>query len=85
MVELRVEDTGSGISPEHLPHIFEPFFSSKGNRGTGLGLAVTWGIIEGHEGIIEVQSELGRGTRFAVQLPLAPSVRIGPTGHPFPT
>ena len=77
MVELRVEDTGTGIPAEHLPHIFEPFYSSKGTRGTGLGLAVTWGIIESHEGIIEVQSEPGRGTQFIVQLPLAPSI-----GHP---
>ena len=83
MVELRVEDNGTGINAEHLPHIFEPFYSSKGNRGTGLGLAVTWGIIESHEGIIEVQSEPGRGTRFSVQLPLAPP--FGRTGQPRPT
>jgi hypothetical protein len=75
MVELQVEDTGSGIPPENLPHIFEPFFSSKGNRGTGLGLAVTWGIIEGHDGTIDVRSEVGRGTCFTVRLPLAPSGR----------
>ncbi|MDR3671228.1 MAG: ATP-binding protein [Holophaga sp.] len=72
MVELRVEDTGSGITVEDLPHIFEPFFSNKGNRGTGLGLAVTWGIIEGHDGTIDVQSEVGKGTHFTVRLPLAP-------------
>jgi len=75
MVELRVEDSGSGITPEDLPHIFEPFFSNKGNRGTGLGLAVTWGIIEGHDGSIDVQSQVGRGTHFTVRLPLAPSAR----------
>jgi len=75
MVELRVEDSGSGIKPEDLPHIFEPFFSSKGNRGTGLGLAVTWGIIEGHDGSIDVQSEVGAGTQFIVRLPLAPAAR----------
>jgi signal transduction histidine kinase len=75
MVELRVEDTGAGITPEDLPHIFEPFFSNKGNRGTGLGLAVTWGIIEGHDGTIDVKSEVGRGTHFTVRLPLAPSTR----------
>ena len=78
MVELRVEDSGSGIQPENLPHIFEPFFSSKGNRGTGLGLAVTWGIIEGHDGTIDVQSEVGEGTWFTVRLPLAPSARNRP-------
>jgi two-component system NtrC family sensor kinase len=73
MVEVRVEDSGSGITADDLPHIFEPFFSNKGNRGTGLGLAVTWGIIEGHDGTIDVQSEAGRGTHFTVRLPLAPS------------
>ena len=79
MVELKVEDSGSGITAEDLPHIFEPFFSNKGNRGTGLGLAVTWGIIEGHDGTIDVQSQVGRGTHFTVRLPLAPSARNGRT------
>jgi len=85
MVDLLVEDSGTGISPEDLPHIFEPFFSNKGNRGTGLGLAVSWGIIEGHSGTIEVQSELGHGTRFTVRLPLAPTAGNGLTGSSFPT
>ena len=70
MVEIEVEDTGQGIPPEDLSHLFEPFFTTKGPRGTGLGLSVTWGIIEGHSGIIEVHSELGTGTTFAVRLPL---------------
>jgi two-component system NtrC family sensor kinase len=69
-VELAVADTGVGIPPEDLPHLFEPFFSTKGTRGTGLGLAVTWGIVEGHEGTIEVASEVGKGSRFTVRLPL---------------
>jgi two-component system, NtrC family, sensor kinase len=71
MAEIRVEDSGSGISPEDLARIYEPFFSTKGNRGTGLGLAVTWGIIESHQGTIDVQSEVGKGTQFTVRLPLA--------------
>lgn len=71
LVELRVEDTGKGIRPEDLPHLFEPFFSTKGNRGTGLGLAVTWGIVESHEGTIDVQSRLGQWTHFTLRLPLA--------------
>jgi two-component system NtrC family sensor kinase len=71
MVEVRVEDNGSGIPAETLAHIYEPFFSTKGNRGTGLGLAVTWGIIESHQGVIDVQSEVGKGTQFTVRLPLA--------------
>jgi two-component system NtrC family sensor kinase len=73
VVELEVEDTGTGISPEDLPHLFEPFFSTKGTSGTGLGLAVTWGIVEGHDGAIEVASEPGKGSRFTVRLPLAPA------------
>jgi len=68
-VELRVEDNGSGIRPEDLPHLFEPFFSTKGNRGTGLGLAVTWGIVESHGGSIDVQTELGKGTAFVIRIP----------------
>jgi two-component system NtrC family sensor kinase len=85
MVELRVEDNGSGIAPEHLAHIFEPFYSSKGSRGTGLGLAVSWGIIEGHEGTIDVESELGRGTRFTIRLPLAVPPAGGAASRTPPT
>jgi hypothetical protein len=70
-VELRVEDCGKGISAEDLPRLFEPFFSTKGNRGTGLGLAVTWGIVEGHEGTIDVESQVGEGATFIVRLPMA--------------
>ncbi len=69
--ELVVEDSGHGISEADLDHLFEPFFTTKGNRGLGLGLAVTWGIIEGHAGTIEVHSEPGKGSRFAIRLPLA--------------
>lgn len=67
--EIVVEDTGKGIAPDDLDHLFEPFFSTKGHHGTGLGLAVTWGIVEGHGGTIEVSSELGHGARFVVRLP----------------
>ena len=70
-IEVVVEDSGRGIAGEHLPHIFEPFFSTKGTRGTGLGLAVTWGIVEGHGGTIDVASRVGEGSRFTVRLPLA--------------
>jgi signal transduction histidine kinase len=70
VVELSVEDTGAGIAPEAMARLFEPFFSTTNGRGTGLGLAVTWGIVESHGGTIAVQSDLGRGSRFTVRLPL---------------
>lgn len=64
-----VSDTGRGISPEHLPNIFRPFFTTKGN-GTGLGLSLARRIVEEHHGRIEVTSSLGKGTKFVVSLPL---------------
>jgi signal transduction histidine kinase len=65
-----VEDQGVGISSDDLPRVFEPFFTTKDvGMGTGLGLAVSYGIVEQHEGWIEVTSELGRGSRFMVFLP----------------
>jgi two-component system NtrC family sensor kinase len=70
-VEVTVEDTGHGIAAEDRDHLFEPFFTTKGNRGLGLGLAVTWGIVEGHRGTIDVMSEPGQGARFTVRLPLS--------------
>jgi PAS domain S-box-containing protein len=64
---LRVTDTGSGIAAENLPHIFEPFFTTKDvGKGTGLGLATTYGIVQQHGGWIEVESEVERGTTFRV-------------------
>ncbi len=69
-IEVRIADTGQGIPKEDLCRIFEPFYTTKGQRGTGLGLAVTWGIIDNHNGTIDVESELGKGTTFIVQLPL---------------
>jgi two-component system NtrC family sensor kinase len=69
-IEIRVSDTGCGITPDNLQKIFDPFFSTKGPKGTGLGLAVAWGIVEKHNGRIEVESEVGKGTTFRVLLPL---------------
>jgi PAS domain S-box-containing protein len=68
---LTVADTGSGISPDNIKHVFEPFFTTKEvGKGTGLGLASVYGIIQQHNGWVSVQSDLGRGTSFNIYLPL---------------
>jgi two-component system NtrC family sensor kinase len=70
-LEIRVRDDGAGIAPEILAHLFEPFFTTKeSGHGVGLGLAISHGIIERHNGRIEVQSELGKGTTFTITLPV---------------
>lgn len=69
-MEVKIADTGQGIPKEDLSRIFEPFYTTKGQHGNGLGLAVTWGIIDNHDGTINVESELGKGTTFIVRLPL---------------
>lgn len=75
--EIRVEDTGRGISPEHLPHIFDRFYRVRGpsepaspEKGLGLGLSFVAWIVRAHGGTIDVQSEPGKGTSFRVRLPL---------------
>jgi len=68
-VVLEVADNGCGINSENLNKIFDPFFSTKGHEGTGLGLAVVWGIVNEHGGAIEVASNTGRGTVFTIRLP----------------
>lgn len=69
-VWAEVEDSGSGIAPEHVDRIFEPFFTTKPvGKGTGLGLSIVYGIVQGHQGKIEVNSVPGNGTVFKVTLP----------------
>lgn len=71
-ITLRVADTGAGIPPEALPHIFEPFYTTKeSGKGTGLGLAIVHQVTESHRGKISVQSEPGAGTVFTLRFPLA--------------
>lgn len=72
---ITIEDTGKGIAPEDISHIFDPFFSKK-DRGTGLGLAITHEIIKNHNGKILVDSQLGVGTKFVIELPIT---------HPYET
>jgi two-component system NtrC family sensor kinase len=69
-VEAIISDTGKGIPQELLPHIFDPFFSTKEEGGVGLGLWVSYGIIKNHNGNIKVESKIGEGTVFTVELPV---------------
>ena len=73
-VDIEIEDSGAGIPPEILPHIFEPFFSTKDKaEGVGLGLSVAYGIVQRHGGDIAVDSSVGRGTKFTITLPRRPA------------
>jgi signal transduction histidine kinase len=75
-VEARITDSGSGIAPEHMKRIYDPFFTTKtqpkpgDRRGTGLGLSVSYGIIQEHAGKIHVESAIGAGTTFQLEFPL---------------
>ena len=81
-IQVDISDSGSGIDPEHINKIYDPFFTTKSSpregqsRGTGLGLAVTYGIIQEHAGKIRVDSQPGRGTRFQLEFPLRKAVNV---------
>jgi len=78
-VELSVADNGSGIAAEDLERIFEPYFSTKEKtRGTGMGLAMVHGIINSQGGTIKVESEVGKGTKFIISLPVVKNVPLTP-------
>ena len=66
---IEVTDTGSGMSAEVRERCLEPFFTTKGDNGTGLGLAMVFGTIQRHQGTLEIESEPGDGTTFRIRLP----------------
>ena len=70
-VVLTIADNGTGMTPEVKSRLFDPFFTTKGRGGTGMGMAVSFGIIRRHNGSIDVESEPGRGTTFRISLPVA--------------
>jgi PAS domain S-box-containing protein len=80
-VLAEVSDTGSGIPPEQLARIYDPFFSTKAiGRGTGLGLSITYGIVREHAGAIHCDSAIGQGTRFTLTFPRAAAARTAASG-----
>jgi two-component system, cell cycle sensor histidine kinase and response regulator CckA len=81
-VRMTVTDTGTGIAPEHLDRIYEPFFTTKEpGKGTGLGLSTVLGIVRSHGGCIQVQSQIGRGTQFQVSLPATVAAEAKPANQ----
>ncbi len=83
-ISVEVADTGQGVAPEHLERLFEPFFSTRApGAGAGLGLSICHNVVRAHGGRIEVESEIGRGTRFLVRLPASearlPAEKASPT------
>ena len=70
-IEVAISDSGPGIRQEHLDRIFEPFFSTKGERSLGIGLAVSLNIINQHNGRLEADSESGKGATFRIVMPCA--------------
>jgi len=75
-VVLQVQDSGGGMTEEVRQHCLEPFFTTKGHRGSGMGLAMTYGIVVRHKGSIQVESEVGKGTTVTITLPVGQQVAI---------
>ena len=80
-VLLEVSDTGTGMSEETRRRCLEPFFTTKGTRGTGLGLAMVYGTVQRHGGSIELHSAPGQGTRFVLRFPLRRTMRCKMSWH----
>jgi len=75
IAEVKIRDTGHGIPQKHLGHIYDPFFTTKAmGEGTGMGLSIVYGVVKNHQGEIKVHSDLGKGTTFTIQIPLASSM-----------
>jgi PAS domain S-box-containing protein len=83
LVEIAIRDEGTGIPPEHLARIFDPYFTTK-EKGSGLGLATSHSIVTSHGGALRVTSELGRGSTFTIHLPAAVRPPEGPRPHDAP-
>ena len=82
-VSLRISDNGTGMSEDVRQRCLEPFFTTKGKRGTGLGLSMVYGITHRHGGTIDIESEEGKGTTFTIYLPLTNLTEAGisPSKH----
>jgi len=84
-IEISISDTGCGIPPENIEQVFNPFFTTKGvGHGTGLGLAVSYGIIQSHNGDISVSSDPGQGATFTISLPKPQARPAGPLPDSVP-
>ncbi len=79
-IEVSIADTGRGIAKEHIRKIFDPFFTTKGTAGTGLGLSVSYGVVQRHGGTIEVKSEPGKGTTMIIHLPVQEMIKPSSRG-----
>jgi signal transduction histidine kinase len=81
-LEIELRDTGKGIPAEHMPHVFDPFFSTKGVGGTGLGLSVSYGIVKNHGGKIRAGNAPGGGAVLTVELPVHQANKEDSDGQP---